>query len=119
MSELIDTNIVADELYEERQFTDLKAGGIKSFWPVKPDGTPDESRDPVFVAVTNIETGQGLFPVHGKVEDCSTLEQALVDFKVTLEGTLQDMMDAAEQREREQQGNDGRIITLDEVNPQA
>ena len=120
MQELMKTDIVAEELYEEKQFTDMKAGGIKAFYPIKPDGTSDASRDPIFIAITNIDVGMGqLFPVHAKIEDCTTLEQALVDFKVSLEDTLQVMMDEAEKREQIEQQDSGRIITLDDVNPEA
>ena len=114
----MDTNIDSKELYEEKQYTDLKAGGLKAFYPVNPDGTPDLTRDSIFVAVTNIDVGDGqLFPVHAKMEECNTLEQALIDFKPSLEETLQEMMDSAEKREQDEQSGKGRIITLDEVSP--
>jgi len=119
MSNLIDATISPDELYEEKQFTDMKAGGIKAFIPINPDGTPDDSRNAIYIAITNIDAGNGtLFPVHSKMEDCTTLEQALIDFKPSLDETLQQMMDEAEKREQSEQKNDGRIITLDQVSPQ-
>lgn len=116
--QMIDTTIDPNNLWEEKQFTDMKAGGIKAFYPVNADGTPDSDRDPVFVAVTNIETGMGLFPVHGKIEDCNTLEQALIDFQVTLDNVVTAMMEEAEKREQAEQADNGRIITLDQINPQ-
>jgi len=118
-NQLMETDIVGTELYEEKQFTDMKAGGIKAFFPVKADGTKDESRDPIFIAVTNIDVGNGqLFPVHGRIEGATTLEGALVDFKPTLDDHLQAMMNEAERREQAEQKDEGRIITLDQVNPQ-
>lgn len=116
-NKMIDTTIDANDLWEEKQYTDMKAGGIKAFYPIKPDGTEDTSREPIFVAVTNIETGVGLFPVHGRIEDCTTLEKALVDFQVTLDNVVSEMMEQAEKRELEEQAKKGRIITLDQVNP--
>lgn len=112
---LMQTDIDVKNLYEEKQFTDMKAGGIKVFIPVKSDASKDDTRDPIFVAVTNIDAGNGqLFPVHGKIENADTLEKALIDFKPTLEDQIQMMLDQAEKREQKEQEDSGRIITIDE-----
>lgn len=120
MSEkLMQTDIDKKGLYEEKQYTDFKAGGIKAFFPVNPDGTPDESRDAFFMAVTNIDVGNGQFyPVQAKVEDATTLDQALIDFMPTLDDELQKLIDQANARQQKENTpldtpvDDGKILTF-------
>ena len=44
-----------DNLYREEAFTDLTHATIRRLVPVKIDGTPDESREPIFTGMAQAE----------------------------------------------------------------
>ena len=52
----IEFTIDRSNLYLEESFTDLKAGTIKRFTPVRPDGSQDNTRKTVFVGHASILT---------------------------------------------------------------
>lgn len=90
----------AASLYREETFTDLKTGTITKLTPVKPDGTDDATRPPVFVAKTQIYSQMGLLPIEGEIE-AQNLTEAIEKFPQAVEGALAELAARIEQRQRE------------------
>lgn len=70
----------AANLYREESYTDLKAGTLRKLVPVKPDGTDDPARAPVFSVATQVMTPAGILPLSGEVAGAKTLEEAVAGF---------------------------------------
>lgn len=97
--QLIQNGINTKKLYREENYTDLASGGVKAFFPVNADGSADDKREPTFIAITNIQGPGGTFPIHGSIENAETLEEALEQFKPTLDVVIKEMIDVAEKQE--------------------
>ena len=63
----------AANLYREEIFTDLKVASIRKLIPIKPDGSPDESREAIFTGQTTLMSAAGPVPVQCQIE-ASSLE---------------------------------------------
>jgi hypothetical protein len=66
-------------VYREDIYTDRKMGTIRTLTPVKSDGSPDTSRQTVYVGETQILTNMGALPVTFEIE-AKTLEEAVAKF---------------------------------------
>jgi hypothetical protein len=77
-------------LYREDNFTDRRVGGVQRLFPVKADGSPDESREPVFIALTHVRSERGLQPVQCQIE-AKTLEEAVEKFEEAVGQALEQM----------------------------
>ena len=64
----IDLKLDGNNLYREESFTDLKVGAIRKLTPVTIDGSLDESRDPIFMAHTQLMSPDGPIPVSGLID---------------------------------------------------
>ena len=100
-----------DNLWKEEVFTDLKVGTIRKLAPIKKDGTPDDSRTPVFSATTNIMTPSGSIPLSGEIE-ATTLEEAVEQFPEAINKAVQTLK---EDMLRLQQEQASKIVTPDEL----
>lgn len=74
-------NVIIDKnnLYREETFTDLQAGTIKQFVPVKADGSFDPSRSPSFMGQTTIMSNAGPLPIQFMLE-AKNLDEAIAAF---------------------------------------
>ena len=90
----MDINLKLDKnnLYQEESFTDLKTGAVRRLMPVKEDGTRDESRQPIFMAQTQLMSPNGPLPVSCMVEGATTLAQAVKEFPEDKVNQLVDMI---------------------------
>jgi len=101
----------AGNLFREETFTDMRTGTITKLTPVKPDGTDDTSKPPVFVAKTQIYTQMGLIPIEGEIE-AKDLAEAVEKFPLAVEDAFRELAARIEQRQREASR---QIVTPDQL----
>ena len=110
----IEFTVDKDNLYREESFTDLKVGSIRRLVPVKPDGTDDPGRTPIFVGHTQLMSQDGPLPIQSKLV-ANTLEEAIDVFPGTMKQALNELVERVQkmqqqQQEQSQQNDDSRII---------
>jgi len=101
-------------LYREESFTDLKVGSIRRLVPVKPDGTDDPERSPVFVGNTQLMSEDGPLPLQARLS-AGTLEEAMGIFPGAMKQALGELINRIQKMRQQQeqaarQKNDSRII---------
>ena len=98
------TNIKIDQnnLYREESFTDLTFVTIRRLSPVKPDGSPDEAREPIFTAMTQLMSPNGPLPVSCLIEGAKTLMEAMEKLPEAIEQTVQKMIAEAREMQRQE-----------------
>ena len=109
----IDFTVDLDNLYREESITDLKVASIRQLSPIKPDGSDDPSRTPIFVGSTQLMTPEGPLPLQAKLM-ANNINEAFAEFPGAMDAALsemvekiQKMQDQEKQRARQ---NDSRII---------
>ncbi|MBW1773681.1 MAG: cytoplasmic protein [Deltaproteobacteria bacterium] len=105
-----------ENLYREESFTDLKVGSIRRLVPVKPDGTDDPGRTPIFVGNTQLMSPDGPMPIQSKLS-ANTIEEAMDVFPEAMKQALGELVDRIQkmrqqqqQQQQGQQNDDSRII---------
>lgn len=88
-------------LYREETFTDLKIGSLQKLIPVKPDGSPDDQRKPIFSGRTQIMSQMGPLPLQATIE-AHNLDEACQKFPEAIQRALENMVDEIEKKQREQ-----------------
>ncbi|MFQ5410561.1 MAG: cytoplasmic protein [Anaerolineales bacterium] len=99
-------------LYREETFTDLKVGSMRKLTPVRTDGAPDETRQVLFVAQTQLLSQMGPLPVSCEIP-AETLEEALARYPAAVKQAVERMIDEVKQMQREQASQ----IVVPGVNP--
>jgi hypothetical protein len=104
----MDANLKLDgnNLYKEESFTDMKVGAVRVLSPVKPDGSMDESRSPVFIGQTQLMSPNGPLPVSCMIEAAS-LKEAADKFPDAMAKEVERMISLAQQA---QQKEESRIV---------
>jgi hypothetical protein len=102
-----DFKVDRSNLYREESFTDLKVGSIKHLLPVKPDGSEDKTRKPIFVGQSNIVTPQGPLPIQGVIK-AKELQQAIKKFPEAMEVAMEHLIEEAK-KYQEQKEQDSQI----------
>ncbi|MBU0987660.1 MAG: cytoplasmic protein [Proteobacteria bacterium] len=87
----IDFTVTRDNLYREESFTDVKVAAIRRLVPVKPDGSKDDSRDPIFMGQTQLMTPDGPFMLQSLLQ-AKTLEGAMDEFPAVMQGEMDKAM---------------------------
>lgn len=106
----IDFSVDTSNLYKEESLTDLKVASIRKMTPIKPDGTEDPDRKPLFYGHTQLMSAQGPIPVQAELK-AETLEEALSAFPAAMEAAMQDLFEKYKKMaEMQQQKEDSRII---------
>jgi hypothetical protein len=95
----IDFTVDRNNLYREESFTDIKVAAIRRLTPVKPDGSDDESREPLFMAQTQLMSPSGPVLLQS-ILDARTLEQAMERFPKA----MQKEMDKVIEKNKKEQG---------------
>ncbi len=90
-----------NNLYHEDTFTDMRVGGVQRMTPVKADGSPDETRPPVFIAMTHIMSERGPQPIQCPIE-AKSLEEAVEKFHEVIAQALEKMKQQGEQQGQQQ-----------------
>ena len=95
------TEIEVDKnnLYREEIVTDLKVASIRMLTPIKLDGSPDESREPIFTGQTTLMSAAGPLPVQCPL-DATTLEEATAQFPEAVKQAVERLVDEAREMQR-------------------
>ena len=64
---------------DRETFTDMRAATLRRFVPVKPDGSPDASRQPVFIGQAHIMSQNGPVPIQFPLE-AANVQEAMEQF---------------------------------------
>jgi hypothetical protein len=98
-------------LYREEIFTDLRVASIRKLIPIKPDGSPDDSRPAIFTGQTTLMSAAGPLPVQTQIEAAS-LEEAAAKFPEAIRDAVERLMDEARELQRREAS---RIVVPGEV----
>jgi hypothetical protein len=97
----IEFSIDRSNLYLEETFTDLKAGTVKRFTPVHPDGSLDKGRKTLFMGQTSIYTTHGPLPIQSVIP-AKELAQAFKRFPDAMHQAMEQLMEEADKMRREE-----------------
>ena len=90
-----------DRLYLEEVITDLAAGTIRRMTPIKADGSPDESRETLYLGQAQVLSAMGPLPIQFELE-ADNLEEAIEMFGPEAEKAVRRMLDELRELQREQ-----------------
>jgi len=99
---ITEIKINVNNLYKEEAFTDLTFATIRRLLPVKLDGSPDDSREPIFTGMTQLMSPNGPVPVQCLIEGAKTIEDAAAKLPEAIEKTVQAMIAEAEEMQRQE-----------------
>jgi len=102
-------NVDTKNLYREESYTDLKVASLKRLVPVTVTGDPDPSREPRFVAQTQLMSQVGPVPVSALIE-ARTLEEAIAKFPEAVSRAVEEMIEEAREIQRQESS---RIVVPD------
>ncbi|MBW1958070.1 MAG: cytoplasmic protein [Deltaproteobacteria bacterium] len=88
----IDFTVDRNNLYREESFTDIKVAAIRRLTPIKPDGSDDESRNPIYMAQTQLMSPSGPVVLQS-ILDAGTLEQAMDKFPKAMQKEMGKVME--------------------------
>ena len=111
-SQQIDFTVDQDNLYREEAISDLKVASIRRLVPIKPDGSDDPSRSPIFFGHTQIMTPEGPLPLQGRLP-ANNLSEAFEAFPDAMQQALAEMVKQIQEMHRQEQQkkmDDSRII---------
>ena len=97
----IDFTVDRKNLYREESFTDVKVAAIRRLTPVKPDGSEDDGRSPIFMAQTQLMTPSGPILLQSLLE-AKTLEEAMDQFPAAMQQEM-DKVVAEDKKKREEE----------------
>ena len=86
-------------LYREEIFTDLRVASIRKLIPIKPDGSPDQSREAIFTGQTTLMSAAGPVPVQCQIE-ASSLEEASARFPEAIKRAVEQLVEEAREIQR-------------------
>ncbi len=98
---LPDMTMDANNLFEEKVYTDQKVGSIRILTPVTADGAEDQNRKKQFVGQTQVMTPAGALPLHFELE-VDTLDQAIAEFAKGAKASLEKTMEEIKEMRRQQ-----------------
>ena len=111
-SEDIDFTVDQGNLFREEAITDLKVASIRRMVPIKPDGSDDPSRTPLFMGHSQVLTPEGPLPLQAQLP-ANNLAEAYMVFPETMKQALSEMIKQLEEMVRqanEKRKDDSRII---------
>lgn len=96
-----DSQMDAEGLYQEDNFTDRRVGAIRRLSPVRADGSADPSRPVLYIGQAEIMTNMGPVPINFEIEGQS-LADAVIGFgpaaQVAIERTVQQIQEMRRQQ---------------------
>ena len=98
----IDLKLDESNLYREESFTDLKTGAVRRLTPVKEDGSRDDSREPIFMAQTQLMSPNGPLPVSCMIEGTVTLSDAVKKFPGVVQKEVEKIIELAKKAQQEE-----------------
>lgn len=106
-----DITVDTQSLYREEIFTDLKVASIRKMVPIRPDGSDDPTREPLFTGQTTLMSAAGPVPVQCAL-DASNLEEAAANFPEAVKEAVERMVEEAREIQRREAS---RIVTPGEM----
>jgi len=106
-----DIQVDTANLYREEIYTDLKVASIRKMVPIKPDGSEDTSREPLYTGQTTLMSAAGPVPVQCAL-DATTLEEASAKFPEAVKEAVERMVEEAREIQRREAS---RIVTPGEM----
>jgi len=101
-TKIADIKINTSNLYREESFTDLTFVTIRRLTPIKIDGSPDESREAIFLGITQLMSPNGPIPVQCLIEGAKNLKEAAEKLPAAVEKTVQEMIAEAKEMQRQE-----------------
>ena len=98
--ETFDFKLDRNNLFQEETFTDIRSGSVKRFTPIRPDGTPDKSRNTIYVGQTSLYTPDGPLPIQNVIA-AKDLAQAFKRFPEAMEQAVQRLVEEAKKMKDE------------------
>ncbi len=80
----IDFTVNRNNLYREESFTDVRVAAIRRLTPVKPDGSEDDSRDPIFMGQSQLMTPSGPIMLQSLLV-AKTFEESMEKFPAAMQ----------------------------------
>ena len=111
-SQDIDFTVDQSNLFREEAITDLKVASIRRLIPIKPDGSDDASRTPIFMGNTQVMTPEGPLPLQARLE-ANNMAEAFQVFPGAMQQALSEMIQQLQEmyrQEKEKKQDDSRII---------
>jgi hypothetical protein len=84
----IDFTVDRSNLYREESITDVKVAAIRRLTPIKPDGSEDKNREPIFMGQTQLLTPSGPLMLQSLLE-AKTFEEAMDKFPVAMQREME------------------------------
>ncbi|MDH3520173.1 MAG: hypothetical protein OEM49_06900 [Myxococcales bacterium] len=94
-----DLRVDTSKLYREEVYTDLRVATLRLLVPVRPDGTRDETRKPLFSGQTHLMSQAGPVPVECAIE-AETLEEAAAQFPEAIKEAVERLVEEAKELRR-------------------
>ncbi len=91
----VDFSVNEKDLYREETFMDLKIAQIRRLTPVYPNGSTDDTRDPVFLGYTKVMSPKGPVSLHCKIK-AKSLKEAINKFPQAMNQAVQEIADKAQ-----------------------
>ena len=91
-----------DNLYREEAYTDLKVAQVRCLVPIKADGSPDDSRDKIFMGETTLMSPRGPLPIHCPIDGAKTLAEALEKFPEAVNAAVEKLIEEAKEIQRQE-----------------
>ena len=98
----IDLKLDENNLYQEESFTDLKTGAVRRLTPVEEDGSKDDSREPIFMAQTQLMSPNGPLPVSCMIEGVVTISEAVKKFPDVVKKEVERIIELAQKAQQEE-----------------
>jgi hypothetical protein len=108
---LADIQVDTSNLYREELITDLRVASIRKLTPIKPDGSDDPNREPLFTGQTTLMSQGGPVPVQCQLEG-STLEEATAHFPQGIQDAVDRLVEEAREMQRREAS---RIVVPGEI----
>jgi hypothetical protein len=97
----IDFTVDSSNLYREENFTDIKVAAIRRLIPVKPDGSDDASRTPLFMGQTQLITPSGPVMLQSLLT-AKTIQEAMEQFPTAMQLQMDKMIAEAQKKQAEE-----------------
>ena len=96
-----DITVDIDNIFREETYSDLKFASIKRLTPVKPDGSQDYTRKPIFVGITQIMSPHGAIPIQSFIE-AKNIKQAWEIFPEVMNRAVEKFIEEAKKMQEQE-----------------
>ncbi len=90
-----------ENLYREETFTDLRAATLQRLTPIRRDGSPDESREVLYIGQTQLLSQAGPVPVSCPIA-ATSLAEAMEQFPEAIKQAVERLIEEAREIQRQE-----------------